>query len=520
MAKQVQLRRGTTTQISSFTGAAGELTVDTESNTIYVHDGLTPGGHKLVTNTQLGNTRIQDLSGISGLTLDAGKGLVWNGTAWVANEVKVRQEEVVYNEMAPENYTEMLDTVFVPWKNTPTEGNSGHIYRYFTVTPGGSTDQYKVTINAREARNQVVYTDATNTIIGSEYIGNDYMSIWYTDQPLTVPATATTVHVTSFGTAPVIKVKATRDANATTGDINQSAAIITRNDNSFLKGKTIHYMGTSIPTYSGYVEMAARALGAANCINKSIGASSLRRAKADGSISGLNWYQFIRLMTYTNAEKQAILDNWETTYQPILGGGAPTTLTTKEQGFLLNSGYETVLMPYLDGTYPMPDIFIIDHAHNDREGFGDTYEQFTTEPATRNDRNYFQGALNWIIDLIREHNHNARILMVGHHTYDKGFNDTTWLCDSQANYAAANGIPLLKLWEKTGMNTQPVTGTQALYSQTPWSTYATAGSPDTNADMPYQRLIIPDTVHPYTNPDWTFRRTLGRLVTQFIRENA
>ncbi len=43
-ATQVQWRRGTATQHASFTGAAGEVTVDTTNNKLRVHDGSTPGG--------------------------------------------------------------------------------------------------------------------------------------------------------------------------------------------------------------------------------------------------------------------------------------------------------------------------------------------------------------------------------------------------------------------------------------------------------------------------------------------
>jgi|DEB0MinimDraft_6_1074348.scaffolds.fasta_scaffold07037_5 hypothetical protein len=41
---QVQLRRGTTAQHGSFTGAQGELTVDTDKNALVLHDGATAGG--------------------------------------------------------------------------------------------------------------------------------------------------------------------------------------------------------------------------------------------------------------------------------------------------------------------------------------------------------------------------------------------------------------------------------------------------------------------------------------------
>jgi hypothetical protein len=47
MAKQVQFRRGTTAQHSSFTGADGEITVDSDKETVVVHDGSTAGGFPL-----------------------------------------------------------------------------------------------------------------------------------------------------------------------------------------------------------------------------------------------------------------------------------------------------------------------------------------------------------------------------------------------------------------------------------------------------------------------------------------
>ena len=42
---QLQMRRGNTAQILTFTGAEGEITIDTDRNTLVVHDGNTVGGH-------------------------------------------------------------------------------------------------------------------------------------------------------------------------------------------------------------------------------------------------------------------------------------------------------------------------------------------------------------------------------------------------------------------------------------------------------------------------------------------
>ena len=43
----IQLRRGTSAQHSAFTGLVGEVTVDTDKDTIVVHDGVTAGGYPL-----------------------------------------------------------------------------------------------------------------------------------------------------------------------------------------------------------------------------------------------------------------------------------------------------------------------------------------------------------------------------------------------------------------------------------------------------------------------------------------
>ena len=51
MALQLQLRKGTATEHNTFTGANGEVTVDTTNKTLRVHDGTTVGGTRLATLT-------------------------------------------------------------------------------------------------------------------------------------------------------------------------------------------------------------------------------------------------------------------------------------------------------------------------------------------------------------------------------------------------------------------------------------------------------------------------------------
>ena len=58
--KELRLRRGTTSEHSNFIGAPGEITVDTDLNTIRVHDGVTPAGH-LVRGTGVGTVSWTDV---------------------------------------------------------------------------------------------------------------------------------------------------------------------------------------------------------------------------------------------------------------------------------------------------------------------------------------------------------------------------------------------------------------------------------------------------------------------------
>ena len=48
MPTQLQFRRGTTAQNNSFTGVVGEISIDTDTENIRVHDGSQAGGFEVV----------------------------------------------------------------------------------------------------------------------------------------------------------------------------------------------------------------------------------------------------------------------------------------------------------------------------------------------------------------------------------------------------------------------------------------------------------------------------------------
>ena len=84
MAKLLKLRRGTTTQHNSFTGAEGEVTVDTTKDSLVVHDGSTQGGHPIAKSS--------DIAGYAALT-----GATFTGDILVDNQQEVRYGEADSN---------------------------------------------------------------------------------------------------------------------------------------------------------------------------------------------------------------------------------------------------------------------------------------------------------------------------------------------------------------------------------------------------------------------------------------
>lgn len=85
MSKRIQRRRGTTLEHATFTGAQGEITVDTDKDVVVVHDGMTPGGFPQVSAKALaepdGSTKVGYDGGTVQDVLDAVTGP--NGAASV-----------------------------------------------------------------------------------------------------------------------------------------------------------------------------------------------------------------------------------------------------------------------------------------------------------------------------------------------------------------------------------------------------------------------------------------------------
>jgi hypothetical protein len=93
MAIQLQVRRGTAAQHTTFTGAAGELTLDTTNQSLHIHDGSSAGGHETaranLSNVISGSNLALGAGGFTGATLGLSGNATVGGTLGVTGNTTI-----------------------------------------------------------------------------------------------------------------------------------------------------------------------------------------------------------------------------------------------------------------------------------------------------------------------------------------------------------------------------------------------------------------------------------------------
>lgn len=203
MPTVLQFRRGTTAQNNSFTGSAGELSIDTDLDVIRVHDGSQPGGYPLIgansTQTLLNKTLSNVV--ISG-TITANSGTGSTGQYLESTGTGVRWSTIDATQIASGTSTVVVVS------------SGGNV----RVNVGGVTNTTFTSTEANVSANLAVTgqvglgsapTSAAVTIGGNETatswttsgIGLRINAATYTDSGTPAAGTAATNHINAIGQA-------------------------------------------------------------------------------------------------------------------------------------------------------------------------------------------------------------------------------------------------------------------------------------------------------------------------------
>ena len=325
-------------------------------------------------------------------------------------------------------------------------------------------------------------------------------------------------------------------------------------ESNYWTGKTIWWCGTSIPA-GGYPQIAGEMLGA-NVINTATGGSMCRANVRTGDYNGVNISNITSSLSMTLEEVENFISNYATIRQLDMNGNLPATLDDSYIKRIRQGSFEVKLMPYLDGTKPMPDLWIIDHGHNDwkyRDSKGhidialeptranidsgelaeDTYMTETIngvpyarlqsylgsfeniDPAKLDDfvcslnRNCYYGSLNFITTLILVHNPRARFMMIGNYSNEhSGETGYAALIPAQKAWAADWCFPFCDVASCLGTSQHIIPGTSNFFENYVFHY-------DTNVF----HIYCPDGVHPSSDSSKHALEIYAGIVTEFIKQH-
>ncbi len=397
-----------------------------------------------------------------------------------------------------------------PWSNgvIQTETIPSRKYAEYNISP--SDILIANTSVGGTAMWGIVYRNASNQVVGTDLQGRNGYIDFINDYKLNIPLTATKMYLSGLIannyslTKYTVFTKAVSSAQLA---IEQERITKLENGSSnSLSGKIFLHFGTSISEGGRFPTDVPASLGGVG-INMAVGSSTVRISRADSTFNGLAYQNYMYALSRKKSETQTLIDTWDT-IKGTLTNNPPDVLSDAEKTKMLECSYEHRLIPYLDGTHPMPDFFTFECGRND--GYS---SDLSVIPAQRDDRRYFIGAMNYLIDIILSYNKFARIAIIGHYENDL----LTQVSQAQEVLADYWGFPLLRTWEKTGFSQQIVKGSKSLWTQEPWSNYS--NGQNTTLDMNRQRIYLPDGIHPHSEgSDRPASKLLTKIYANFIKD--
>ena len=208
--------------------------------------------------------------------------------------------------------------------------------------------------------------------------------------------------------------------------------------------------------------------------------------------------------------------NYESKWYDLIGGSTdplyvnakPTTLTDALKAEIKSCSYENRLLPYLNGTKPMPDLFVFEHGYNDSQA---TVFSGISPDETNLNRSLYSDAMYFYFKTIFEANPQAKILVVSHYENTSAIGKKTF--DAQKELAQYHGVYFCDVANNVGWSQRLVTTTGY------WDDGVWVPSGGTSRTITRLEQCIPDKVHPHTDKSGNAIKREAQIIADYINAN-
>lgn len=234
----------------------------------------------------------------------------------------------------------------------------------------------------------------------------------------------------------------------------------------------------------------------ARVFNEAIGGSMVRAGSLNRTSEdkygwyGINAFLAATCLAGNLEEKKYFIGNYESLLKDKFSTPLEDNINDIKD-FILDSSYEKRLVERHLGNN-RKNLYVFDCGLNDK-GAGLDLSAIPTE--NEYDRNYFIGAMKFLIRLILQDNPDAKIVLIGHYcAYD--FNEQSHVCDAQEKLAKELNIPLIKMWEKININRSR---SIQITVNKKWSDYNCLVDSDTPKTGGPFEFLMKDGLHPHSD---------------------